>query len=154
MDKIKNILNYRKNSEMLSTSGQPTESEIKLLKNSGFEAVINIRPDFEMHYEFDEKSEVEKLGLEYFSLPMTFDTLDTSILSMFFKLVEDQKEKKTLIHCHHNIRVSVLLALYRIIKLNWEKEDAYKELSSLMDVNINLQNYFEYHINNYLTQVG
>lgn len=149
MDRIENILNYKKNTVNISSSGQPTEEEFQLIKKEGFEVIINIRPESEMLYVFDEKRIVESLGMEYFQIPMTFETLNNEILLMFFKTMEEQKEKKIIVHCHHNIRVSGLLAFYRIIKLGWKKEDAYRELGQMMEVNSMLKDYFDDHINRY-----
>ena len=149
MNRIENILNYIKNTESLSTSGQPTEKEFLLIKNEGFEVVINIRPESEMQYVFDEKLIVESLEMKYLKIPMTFDTLNKKILTKFFQTMEEQKEKKVFVHCHHNIRVSGLLAFYRIIKLGWTKEDAYRELGRMMEVNLMLKDFFDYHINGY-----
>ncbi|MDA3860111.1 MAG: protein tyrosine phosphatase family protein [Melioribacteraceae bacterium] len=139
-------MNYRKNSENFSTSGQPTESELYLIQKAGFEIIINVRPESEMFYEFDEKRVVENLEMQYFQIPMTFDTLNKNILIDFFNQMEMQKDKKLLVHCHHNIRVSVLLAFYRILKLGWKKEDAYKDLEKMMEINSLLEDYFNYHI--------
>jgi protein tyrosine phosphatase (PTP) superfamily phosphohydrolase (DUF442 family) len=146
MDNLEGILNYRKNSENFSTSGQPTESELYLIQKAGFEIIINVRPESEMFYEFDEKRVVENLEMQYFQIPMTFDTLNKNILIDFFNQMEMQKDKKLLVHCHHNIRVSVLLAFYRILKLGWKKEDAYKDLEKMMEINSLLEDYFNYHI--------
>ena len=149
MRRIENILNYKRKSNILSTSGQPKEDEIILIKNEGFDVILNIRPEQEMFYEFNEKEIVEKFGMKYFQIPMTFETLNKEILEKFFKALEEYKDEKLFVHCHHNIRVSALLAFYRIIKLGWEKEEAYTELAEMMEVNSMLENFFNFHINNY-----
>ncbi len=141
MKDFEKILNYRMNSEHLSTSGQPTEREIHLLKEAGFKTIINIRPENEMFYVFDEKQIVENLGMNYLQIPMTFETLDANIMSKIFQQIELQQHIKTLIHCHHNIRVSVLFALYRIIKLEWTREEAFSELGKMMEINSMLKDY-------------
>lgn len=150
MNKIADILNFRKNTENLSSAGQPLEDEFKLISNEGFDVVVNIRPDFEMQGLFDEKQIVENLGMKYYQLPMTFNSLNSKVLFNFFNLLEELLEKKILVHCHHNIRVSVLLAFYRIIKLGWEKEKAFEELAKMVDLNPMWDDYFNFHINNYL----
>jgi protein tyrosine phosphatase (PTP) superfamily phosphohydrolase (DUF442 family) len=150
MKKIENILNYRTNSESLSTAGQPLIDEFKLIADEGFEAIVNIRPDFEMYGLFDEKQIVENLGMKYYKVPMTFDSLNSNVLSDFFDRLEKLSERKILVHCHHNIRVSVLLAFYRIIKLKWEKDKAFEELGKMVDLNSMWDDYFTFHINNYL----
>ena len=149
MNRTENILNFKKNDANLSTSGQPKEIEFGLIANKEFEVVINIRPESEMLDVFDEKKIVENLGLKYYQLPITFDTLTSKILSQFFNLMEQNKEKKKLVHCRRNIRVAVVLALYRIIKLGWNKEDAYKGVYELIEVTSELETYIEGHISNF-----
>ncbi len=146
MNRTEDILNFKKNDANLSTSGQPTESEFSLIAIKEFEVVINIRPESEMLDVFDEKQIVENLGLKYYQLPVTFDIFTSKILSQFFNLMEQNKEKKKLVHCHHNVRVSVLLAFYRFLKLGWSKDAVLKELGEMMDVTPELETYFDEHI--------
>ncbi len=149
MNRIENIDSYKKNDEKLSTAGQPTESELGLLADDGFEVIINIRPESEMLDLFDGKSIVENLGMKYFQIPVTFDTLTNEIIVKFIELMEEQKGKRIFLHCRKNVRVSVLLALYQIIKLGWEKEDAFNELREMVDVDPMLEDFIDFHINNY-----
>lgn len=146
MERIEDILNFKKNDEYLSTSGQPTEDEFNLIANEGFEIVINFRPEEEMIYVFDEKQLVENLGLKYFQIPMTFDTLNNKILSKFFEILDQYKGKKIFVHCHKNIRVSVLIILYRLIILGWEREVALKEFSQFIEVTPMWEEYINEHI--------
>ena len=92
---------------------------------------------------------LKNLGMKYYKVPMTFDSLNSNVLSDFFDRLEKLSERKILVHCHHNIRVSVLLAFYRIIKLNWEKDKAFAELGKMVDLNSMWDDYFTFHINNY-----
>jgi len=149
MNRIENILNFKKNDEYLATAGQPMEDEFYLIAKKGFEIVINIRPELEMLGIFDEKQIVEKLGLKYFQIPMTFDTLNNEILTKFFEVLEQNKGKKIFIHCHRNIRVSGLVILYRLIILGWEREKAFKEFSELIDVTSMWENYIDEHISHF-----
>ena len=149
MNQIESILNYRKNSESLSSSGQPTEKEFLLIKEMGFEVIINLRPESEMLYDFDEKLIVESLGMKYVQIPMTFDTLNNEIISKLFQILEEENRRNLFIHCHHNIRASVLLALYQIIILGWKTEDAYKELKVMMEITAEVEAYISTHITNF-----
>ena len=152
MNDIENILNYKKNDDKLSTSGQPREEEFKLIAQAGFEVIINIRPEFEMIYVFDERKIVSSLGLDYYQIPMTFDTLNNQILSKFFEVLEHNKGKKIFVHCHRNIRVSVLVILYRLIILKWNKEIAYKEFSQFIEVTPMWEEYIDEHIKRFNTK--
>ena len=149
MNHIEYIDSFRKNDEKLSTAGQPTELEFKLVADEGFEVIINIRPDSEMFDVFDEKSIVENLGLTYFQIPVTLDTLTNEILSRFFELMEQQKERSVFLHCRKNVRVPIILTLYKIIKLGWEKDKALNWLRGEIDVDPSLENFFDFHIENY-----
>jgi len=152
MSKLENILNFKNNGENLSTSGQPREDEFKLIADTGFEIIINIRPEFEMIYVFDERNIVSNLGLEYFQIPMTFDTLNCQILTDFFEILEQNKEKKVLVHCHRNIRVSALILFYRIIAQKWDKETALKEFSQFIEVSPMWIKYIDEHISRFNSQ--
>ncbi|MBU1115247.1 MAG: hypothetical protein KKF21_02650 [Bacteroidetes bacterium] len=152
MERIENILNFKKNDEYLSTSGQPTEVEFNLIANEGFDVVINFRPEEEMLGVFDERRLVENLGLKYFQIPMTFDTLNNQILSKFFEVLEYNNGKKIFVHCHRNIRVSVLIILYRLIILGWEREVALKEFSEFIEVTPMWEDYIDEHIRQFSVQ--
>ena len=149
MDRIENISSFRKNDENLSTSGQPTEAELSLLASDNYKWIINLRPNLEMETVFDEKAIVENLGLEYLQIPMTFETLNNKILMKFFEVMEETETKKSLVHCHHNIRVSALLAFYRILKQNWSKEEVFNDLSKMMEITPTFENYFSHHISEF-----
>jgi len=146
MNQIENIDCFKKNDEKLSTAGQPTEIELRLIADKGFEVVINIRPESEMVDVFDEKKIVENLGLMYFQLPVTLDTLSSEILSKFFELMVRHKENKIFLHCRKNIRVSIILSLYQIIKLGWEKDEALNELKEMVEVTPMLEKFINEQI--------
>lgn len=149
MSKLENILNYKKNGDKLSTSGQPKEDDFLLIANAGFDAIINIRPEFEMIYVFDERKIVSNLGMDYHQIPMTFDTLNNQILTSFFETMVQNKEKKVLVHCHRNIRVSALILLYRIIVQKWSLDSALIECSQFIEIDSNWLNYFNEHISRF-----
>ena len=150
MNQIENIDCYKKNDEKLSTAGQPTETELNLIADEGFEVVINIRPESEMLDLFDEKKIVENLGLIYFQLPVTLDTINRKIILKFFELMEQQKGRKIFLHCRKNVRVSILLALYQIIKLGWDKDDAFIELTEMVEVNPMLMEFIHEQISYFI----
>lgn len=149
MSRIEDIADFKKNNDKLSTAGQPTEIELGLLINDGFEVVINIRPEAEMLEVFDEKQIVENLGLKYYQIPVTLETLNSEILSRFFGLMNQLKGEKIFLHCRRNIRVSFILALYQIIKLDWRKEKALDELMKMVDVTPDMEKFIDQTIKNF-----
>jgi uncharacterized protein (TIGR01244 family) len=100
---------YQAVSEDLITSAQPTTEDLESLKEAGVTRIINLRMPSEK-ISFNEKSEAEKLGIEYVSLPISGAADITSENAR--KLHEILKdEEKTYIHCATGNRVGALLAI-------------------------------------------
>jgi len=111
---MKQILNYIKVDKNISTSGQPTKKEFKKIAKEGFEVVINLA----MHNRGALKKEdkiVSKLGMIYIHIPVTWKKPEQDRLELFLKILETlQKEnKKVLIHCIMNYRVSAFIYQYK-----------------------------------------
>lgn len=59
--------------DRLSVGGQPTEDDLRALRNEGYAAVINLRRDGESSDPFDAAGEGQaatKAGLKYFHIPV------------------------------------------------------------------------------------
>ena len=120
------IYNYRMVDALLSTSGQPTESQLHALAADGFKAVINLALHNDPRYSLpDEAGVVGSLGLTYVHIPVQFDAPKEADLFAFFEAMDAYREKKLLVHCAANKRVTAFLGLYRVIKHGWKTEDAF-----------------------------
>ena len=128
MEKINEIYNFLKINDLLYTSGQPEIEEFKNLKEDGVEIVVNLREDHEMEEVFDEEKLVGELGLEYVNIPLILDIVDNDLFEIFFKMLNEIEGKKTLIHCHRNIRVSALMGFHKVLNENVEREEAFTNL--------------------------
>ena len=42
--------------------------------------------------------------------------------------METHREKRVYVHCAANMRVSTFVALYRILRLGWERETAFRDV--------------------------
>jgi protein tyrosine phosphatase (PTP) superfamily phosphohydrolase (DUF442 family) len=146
MNKLENIENYKKNSDKLSTSGQPTKEEIQLIADEGFEVLINTRPQFEMDEVFNEKAIAENLGIKYFQIETELNNPNMDELIRFLEIMTKFKENKILLHCHRNKRASALLAIYRVNKLGWSKEDALKKVEEAWEITPDLQSFIDVQI--------
>ena len=78
----------------------------------GFDAVINLLPDSSEEAAADERAIVEGQGLEYHYLPVDFANPTPTDFRLFRHVMENTREKKVLIHCAANYRVSAFYALY------------------------------------------
>lgn len=109
-------------SPQLITAGQPTASDLKVLKAMGVTKVINLRsPEEEMT--FDEQAVAASLGLEYVSLPITGATDITKENALKLNKLLDT-DGKIFLHCASSNRVGALLALRSHFVENMPLEDA------------------------------
>ena len=129
------IYNYKHLTERLASSGQPTEDEIDTIINAGYNIVINLglhNTDYSIN---NEASTFQENNVTYIHIPVIFEEPQKKDLDVFIKTLDKYKESKIFIHCAANKRVSVFIALYRILTLGWEKEKAIKELHTVWQPN-------------------
>lgn len=133
---LSSIHNYRAVDESLATSGQPTVAQLESIANAGFETVINLALHDDPRYSLpDEAGTVRGLGLGYVHIPVQFAAPTEQDLGAFFAAMEAQGGKKLWVHCAANIRVSVFLGLYRVIKQGWLEERAFDLMRGLWQPN-------------------
>jgi len=121
---IERINNYVAISDDLATGGQPTEDEIRLLANEGFNVVINLGLLDSQYCLEDEAGLVSLLGLEYYHIPVDFQAPSKRDLQSFFDVMEAAQGKRIFVHCAVNYRASCFVALYCQSKLKWSDEQA------------------------------
>jgi protein tyrosine phosphatase (PTP) superfamily phosphohydrolase (DUF442 family) len=106
------IYNFYKVSDRLACSGQPTEVQLKQLADEQYQVVINLAPHTNKFALSDETGSVKTLGMEYFNIPVVFDSPQLSELTDFIKLMDQYSSHKTLVHCVANYRASAFTGLY------------------------------------------
>jgi RimJ/RimL family protein N-acetyltransferase/protein tyrosine phosphatase (PTP) superfamily phosphohydrolase (DUF442 family) len=132
---INDIYNFKAISSMLATSGQPSESELLEISKEGYEIVINLGLDGAEYSVKNEKIFLESHGIKYVHIPITFDNPEINKFETFHQYLKSNFEKKIFIHCAANKRVSVFIALFRIIEQGWNYEDAYNEILAIWEPN-------------------
>lgn len=133
---ITDIYNFRTVDEKLSTSGQPSETQLAALANDGFEVIINLALHDDPRYSLpDETSTVQSLDMEYVHIPVQFDTPAESDLHSFISAMNRHQGKKILIHCAANMRVSAFLGLYRVLDQHWSEEKAFELMHAIWEPN-------------------
>jgi protein tyrosine phosphatase (PTP) superfamily phosphohydrolase (DUF442 family) len=88
----------------LITAGQPSAAHFEALSRSGVELVIDIRDPREPR-PFDERALVQGLGMEYWNVPVTADTLTDETLDDLLRLIRDNADRSTVLHCASANRV-------------------------------------------------
>ena len=119
---MKSILNYIKISDTISTAGQPTKKQFKIIAKNNFDVVINLA----MHNKGALKEEdkiVSKNEMMYIHIPITWKSPELNRLGLFLKILQtlQQNNKKVFIHCIMNYRASVFIYQYKKTILKQKK---------------------------------
>ena len=109
---IEGAVNYRKISERVATSGSVSEDRLRRLGAEGFDAVVNLLPESSEAAVAGEREIVEGQGLEYHYIPVDFGNPTEADFNLFRRVMENAGDKKILIHCAANYRVSAFYSLY------------------------------------------
>jgi len=125
---IEDIRNFLPLTQNLLSSGMPTAEQMYSIAEAGVKLVINLAP---FDPEQDLKNEgalVESLGMKYINIPVEWESPTRQNLEAFMKAMDENKNDKTLVHCRANFRATGFIALYRVQRLGWEREEAFKVL--------------------------
>ena len=116
--------------EKLIRGGQPTESGLAILKESGIHTIINLREEDSSIKQERELS--QKLDLNYVSIPIRpFETPNNASLEKFLTLSTQKENLPCFVHCLHGMdRTGLMIGLYRLKVSDWSYEKAVKEMLS------------------------
>lgn len=121
--------NFHRVSEEIATSGQPSDEDLKRLREAGFKAVLNLRPPEEGS--LAEKPKVEALGMTYVNIPITPETITDEKVQRFSEVVADPSNKPLLIHCASANRVGGLWFIHRALGQGVAAEQGLKEAKEI-----------------------
>ncbi len=109
---LEHIYNYVPISEMVSTSGQPSEADLRLIKNAGFRTIVNLAPHNAENSLPDEQQSVDNLGLGYIHIPVDFKNPTDADFEKFVEVMQGLDGSKVWVHCAANMRVSAFIYRY------------------------------------------
>ena len=125
---LEEIYHFAKLDERLYTGGMPTAQQLEDASKAGVRVVINLAmPDSERALR-DEQSIVQSLGMQYIGIPVVWERPTRRDLDEFMDAMDAHSNDTLLVHCQANYRVSGFVALYRILRLGWDQEEAFKPL--------------------------
>jgi uncharacterized protein (TIGR01244 family) len=129
------IYNAREVDHRLTTSGQPTEEQLRAAADEGFDTVVNLAPHDGETALPDEAGLVRALGMTYHHLPVVFANPTESDFAAFEEVMDElPPDSRTLVHCAANFRVSAFYGLYAMRHLGWTAEQADAFRASVWDV--------------------
>ena len=121
---MKDIYNYWYYDEKLTSSGMPTEKQMKEVAEAGVQVVVNLALKTSQGALENEDTLVESLGMNYIHIPVEWSDPTRQNLEDFFNVMDAHKTEKIHVHCQANYRASSFIMLYRVHRLGWKKEDA------------------------------
>ena len=118
------IQNFYKVDERIITGGQPTEGQIRSVAEDGYQVVVNLATIDPRYSLDDEAGLAQSVGLDYHHIPVewgapTFDDFDA-----FVKVMQQNQDKRVLVHCAANYRASAFYGLYAMQNLGWSEAQA------------------------------
>jgi len=148
-DNLNQITNFYAITEQLLTGGMPTEEQLKHLQNYNVDVVINLALDDSPNALSKEREIMQDLGMTYVQIPVEWENPRLSDLEIFFGTMEKYKLRKLFVHCVLNMRVSVFIYLYRVIKDHIPAEIAILDLRRIWEPNPTWQTFIEISLNQY-----
>ena len=137
------IPRYRRLSHRLATGGQPDERHLAALAPAGFEVVINLLPADAETALPHEGEIVRSLGMTYVHIPVSWTRPTLAHLKAFCDCLEMHREQTLFVHCAANMRVSVFIALYRILREGWQQDRALREAQRVWQPDPTWQRFIE-----------
>ena len=134
-EQLDHIFNFLPISNSVATAGQPTEQQLSLIKEAGYQVVINLAPHTAENALPDEKLAVESLGLKYVHIPVKFDNPSSKDFNQFCTSMEENTQKSVFVHCAANLRVSAFMYLYRRVHKGLSDEQAQMDLQKIWTPN-------------------
>ena len=130
---LQDIYHFRPLNDRLFTGGMPTATQLADASQAGIQVVINLAiPDSERALP-NEQSIVESLGMAYVGIPVQWDHPTRQDLDRFMDAMDTHAGDNLLVHCQANYRVTGFMMLYRVLRLEWRPEDAFKDLLPIWD---------------------
>jgi protein tyrosine phosphatase (PTP) superfamily phosphohydrolase (DUF442 family) len=132
---LEEIYNFVQLTTRIATSGQPSEEQYQEIGHAGFEVVINLGLTDTDYALQDEAGLVHNLGMKYVHIPVIWENPTLENLGEFMSTMEEHQGNKLFVHCAANMRVSVFMALYRILHLGWDRERAMEDVRKIWEPN-------------------
>lgn len=135
-NKLCEISNFQFIHDHLFSSGQPSKEQLQAIKEYGITSVINLAlTDADPHLDQEDRICLE-LGLNYFHIPLLWDTPSDDQCLFILDLIDHLVQKQMVwIHCAKNYRVASLMYLYRQYYMNIDMPTAHEAMHQIWEPN-------------------
>ena len=129
--KLAEIYGFHAIGDKLGTAGQPTESQLQMIAESGFQVVINLALPTSDNAIANEGSLVTSLGMSYVHIPVDFGSPRPQDFRAFCRVMHAFDDRPVFIHCAANMRVSAFVFLYRVLFQQIDLAEAERDLHAI-----------------------
>ena len=130
---VEDIYNFLALSENLLTGGMPTKEQLADAARQGVQLVINLAPHEVSNALPGETELVTSLGMQYINIPVIWNTPTKDGLDRFMDAMDQNRDKKILVHCQANFRATAFVALHRILRQGWNTDEAMEGMNQIWD---------------------
>lgn len=129
---LETIRNFQQLSERLASAGQIGYEQIPLLKEQGYDVVVNLAvADEERNGR--EGFLVAEAGLTYIHIPVDWNAPTLADVEVFFDVMEANEGRKVFVHCFANMRASAFVYMYRTLVEGVSEADARATMDQVWD---------------------
>ena len=128
---VEQAYNYRELNDSVATAGRVEPEQLEQLGAAGVEVVINLMPDSSDYAVPGERDIVEGQDIEYLYLPVDFAAPTLADYESFLQLMAKVGQRKLLIHCAANWRVSAFYSRYAVDRGMWSPAEADRFMLSI-----------------------
>ncbi|MEO0752750.1 MAG: protein tyrosine phosphatase family protein [Pseudomonadota bacterium] len=128
---LSHILNWRRITPKITTSGQPSELELKELRDIGVTRIVNLGPHHNEGALEDEPGTVAKLGMVYDYIPVAFEAPTDADFETFRDVLEAHEGEMIHVHCIYNARVSAFFYRYAQVRDDLDRDAAAERMDSI-----------------------
>lgn len=125
------IFNWRRLDERITTSGQPSETQLESLRALGVRHVVNLGLHTHPRALPDEAASVAALGMTYTHQPVDFEAPAEADYERFCAALAALEGEAVHVHCIMNFRVSAFFYRYRRDVLGWDEAEARAEMEAV-----------------------
>jgi protein tyrosine phosphatase (PTP) superfamily phosphohydrolase (DUF442 family) len=130
---FEDIYNFLALSENLFTGGMPNPEQLQDAAQRGVDLVINLAPHEVSNALPGERELVTSLGMQYINIPVIWNTPTKDGLDRFMDVMDQNGDKRILVHCQANFRATAFVALYRILRQGWNADRAMEGMHKIWD---------------------
>jgi protein-tyrosine phosphatase len=122
----KGVPNFGEVTPALYRGGLPSVTGFKALARMGVKIVVDTHAASP-----NEEKEVQKLGMQYVTIPWHCPWPKDEVFAKFLKLLHENPGKKVFVHCRlGDDRTGMMTAAYRIAEEGWTADEAMEEMKA------------------------